>query len=57
MSEWKRTAARLRHIANQDATPAGGFGGQWREPFQEFHQLRMPPIAIARHPHHLPIRS
>ena len=54
MPEWKRAAAWLGHIADQDAAPASGFSGQWREPFQKFHQLRMSSIAIARHPHPLP---
>src|SRR5262245_10929709 len=26
MPEWKRPAARLRHVADQDSLPAGGFG-------------------------------
>src|SRR5690242_13811969 len=48
MSEWKRATARLRHISDQDAVPAGDFGGNWREPLQKIHEFGMSPIAIAR---------
>ena len=56
VSEGQRSAARLRHVADQDAGPAGGLGGARREAFQEAHQFRMAPIAVARQPHHLPVR-
>jgi hypothetical protein len=46
VSERKRAAPRLRHVADQDSLPASGFGGRWREAFQELHQFRMAPIAI-----------
>jgi hypothetical protein len=57
MAERQRTAARLRHVADQDALPAGRLGGERREPLQELDQFRMAPIAIARQPHHLPVRA
>jgi hypothetical protein len=40
-------AARLRHVADQQTTPAGG-RGLGGELFQELHQVWMPPVAVAR---------
>ncbi len=50
-----RSAARLRHVADQQARPADRrhLGG---EPFEERDQVRMAPVAVARQPHHLPGR-
>src|SRR5262245_7672727 len=56
MSEREWAAARLSHIADQDSVPAGGFGCDRREPFQEIHKFGMTPVAIAGNPHHLPGR-
>ena len=53
----QRPAARLRHVADQDALPAGRLGGLRRESLQERDQFRMTPIAVARQPHHLPGRA
>ena len=43
----QRAAARLRHVADQNAFPAGGLGGAGGEFFQEADQVRMAPVAIA----------
>ncbi len=56
MPERQRAAARLRHVADQNAFPTGRLGGGRREFLQEFDQFRMAPVAIARQPHHLPVR-
>ena len=50
-----RAAARLRHVADQQAGPADRrrFVG---EAFEELDQLGMAPVAVARQPHHLPGR-
>jgi hypothetical protein len=56
MTVWQRAAARLRQVADQDAGPAGGLGGERREALEELDQLRMAPIAVARVAHHLPVR-
>ena len=48
VSERQRAAARLRQVADQDAFPAGGLGGERREFFQELDQARVAPIAVAR---------
>ena len=57
VAERQRAAARLRHVADQDALPAGGLGGERREALEEFDQFGMAPIAVARQPHHLPVRA
>jgi hypothetical protein len=48
-----RAAAGLRQVADQEPAPAD----LWRllgQPFEELHQVRMAPVAIARQAHHLP---
>ena len=49
-----RAAARLRHVADQDSRPAGVLARLGRQPRHQRDQVRMPPIAVARQPHHLP---
>ena len=49
-----RTAARLRHVADQDPGPAGILVGLGRQPLQQRDHVGMRPVAIARQPHHLP---
>ena len=51
-----RTAARLRHVADQKPVPSGLLG-VLTKPLDESDQLRVAPIAIARQPHHLPGRA
>src|ERR1700738_2728545 len=48
-----RAAAWLRHVADQEPAPTvlGRLSG---ETFEEPHQVRMPPITVARLAHHLP---
>src|SRR5215470_17959201 len=57
MSERKRTATGLRHIADQNSLPACSLGRERGETFEELHQRRVTPIAITRQPHDLPRRS
>ena len=57
MAEGQRAAARLRHVADQDAVPAGGLGGERREALQEPDQFGMAPVAVARQAHHLPVSA
>ena len=51
-----RSAARLRHVPDQKTVPADLFRVPG-EPFDEANELRIAPIAVARRPHDLPIRS
>ena len=51
------SAARLRHVADQEPRPAVERAGVARQPLEIIEQARRAPIAVARHPHHLPIRS
>src|SRR5262245_7531554 len=53
----RRSAARLRQVADQDTFPASRLGGSRREFFHELDQAGMAPIAITRQAHHLPGRS
>ncbi len=50
-----RAAARLRHVADQQAIPAvlGGVVGERLDVPDEFG---LAPVAVARQPHHLPVR-
>ena len=54
VSERQRPAARLRHVADQDAVPAGGLAARSARGLDQFG---MAPVAVARQPHDLPIRS
>src|SRR3954463_11878593 len=47
-------ATRLRHVADQNAGPVRDFRRLVGKPLEERNQLRMPPVAVAREPHHLP---
>ena len=49
-----RPAARLRHVADQDAVPARLVVRLCRQPLHQRDEVGMPPIAVARQPHHLP---
>ena len=49
-----RPAARLRHVADQQAGPVRHLRHLRGEPLHERDQLRMAPVAVARQPHHLP---
>ena len=51
-----RTAARLRHVADQDAGPMADCRHLARKSFEKGEQGGMAPIAVARQPHHLPGR-
>ena len=50
-----RTAARLRHVADEEAGPAVERPRVARQPLEIVEQARMSPIAVAREPHHLPV--
>ena len=54
MAERRRSAARLRQVADQDAVPSGGLRRLRRKFFEEADQRRVAPVAITRQPHHLP---
>ena len=49
-----RAAARLRHVADQNAGPAGILFRLVRQPLYQRDHVGMGPVAIARQPHHLP---
>ena len=57
MAAHHRTAARLRHVADQEAGPRPGLRGPGAEPLQEMDEVGMPPVAVAGKPHHLPGRA
>src|SRR6516162_10059108 len=48
-----RSAARLRHVANQKTIPASLFRVIGK-PFDEANELRIAPVAVTRRPHDLP---
>jgi molybdate transport system substrate-binding protein len=48
-----RATARLRQVADEEPAPAD-LGSLVGEPFEELHQARIAPVAIARQAHHLP---
>jgi len=52
-----RSAARLRHVADQDARPAGLLVRLRRQPLHQCDQVGMAPVAVARQPHHLPVAA
>ena len=56
MAPHHRAAARLRHVADEETgqVPVSRPGA---EPFQETDEVRMPPVAVAGEPHHLPGRA
>ena len=54
MSREHRTAAGLRHIADENSRPMTDAWHLLRETFEKGEQRRMSPIAVARKPHHLP---
>src|SRR5512143_4136185 len=43
----RRSTARLRHVADQDAVPTRRFGGERGESFQEMDEAGMAPVTIA----------
>ncbi len=49
-----RAAARLRHVADQQAVAPADLRRLVGEALEEFDQVRMAPVAVARQPHHLP---
>src|SRR4029077_712485 len=49
----QRTTARLRHVADEETVPTG-FHPLAGQLLDEFDELRMAPISIARDAHHLP---
>ena len=51
-----RPAARLRHVADEQARPARGLRRPRREALQKSDELRMAPVAVARQAHDLPVR-
>ena len=52
-----RAAARLRHVAHEQPRPAVKRPRVAGQPLEIIEQLRRAPIAIAREPHHLPVRA
>ena len=52
-----RTAAGLRHVADEETRPAVEAARVARETLKKVEQARMSPIAVAREPHHLPVRT
>ena len=50
-----RTAARLRHVADEQAGPAVERARVARQPLEIVEQLRRAPVAVAREAHHLPV--
>ena len=50
-----RAAARLRHVADEEARPAVLVMGIVGELLEEGNQLRHPPVAVAREAHDLPV--
>jgi hypothetical protein len=50
-----RPAARLREIADEDAVPARDLRGLGRESLEHRNEFRVPPVAIARETHRLPV--
>src|SRR3569833_1885897 len=55
VSERQRPAARLRHVADEDAVPAGRLGVGGREALEEADEVGMAPVAVARQAHDLPV--
>src|SRR4029078_11211834 len=52
-----RSAARLRHIADEKSRPAIKIARVGSKVLKKIEQSRMAPVAGARQPHHLPIRA
>src|SRR5215469_7022756 len=50
-----RAATGLCHIADEQSRPSDGLGAL-RVALDKVHQDRVAPIAVAREPHHLPVR-
>jgi hypothetical protein len=46
--------ARLRNVANQQTGPARGLVYFHRQPLEEFNQVGIAPVSVAREPHDLP---